>query len=288
MNCLNLEFQSSDTRIHKLLSSSRATMKSIMKSFVKTDILENDDAFAIPMISGCFKEICEISFGPNTEIHVLKYKDVIPLNDFKQFRLNCLNFLVEVIKQMRKLIDHSDPTLKALPCLDPVTALSGKVDTLMGLTGRFSSLLGKHEGEVERPRNLIETQWMLMSERRDDIIRTLGTEMCPSIFWKTLLNAKDAQGKPQFEEAVPFHAKSVCSSAFQCSCRMSIFSSIKYKNETQEQFASRHDRLPDRLPAAKQLVSRTSGSIHDWEIPSNMRKNFMTWYKEKEEETNKP
>ena len=47
-------------------------MKSIMKSFVKTDILENDDAFVIPMISGSFKEISEISFGPNTEIHVLK------------------------------------------------------------------------------------------------------------------------------------------------------------------------------------------------------------------------
>ena len=60
-------------------------MKSIMKSFVKTDILENDDAFVIPMISGCFKEISEISFGPNTKIHVLKYKDVIPLNDLKQF-----------------------------------------------------------------------------------------------------------------------------------------------------------------------------------------------------------
>ena len=77
-------------------------MKSIMKYFVKTDILENDDAFVITMISGCFKEISEISFGPNTEIHVLKYKDVIPSNDLKQFRLNCLSFLVEVFKQMRK------------------------------------------------------------------------------------------------------------------------------------------------------------------------------------------
>ena len=77
-------------------------MKSIMKSFVKTDMLENDDAFVTPMISGCFKEISKIPFGPNTEINVLKYKDVIPSNDLKQFRLNCLNFLVEVIKQMRK------------------------------------------------------------------------------------------------------------------------------------------------------------------------------------------
>jgi len=77
-------------------------MKYVIKSFVKTDILENDNAFVIPMISGCFKEISEISFGPNTKIHVLKYKDVILSNYHKQFRLSCLNFLVEVIKQMRK------------------------------------------------------------------------------------------------------------------------------------------------------------------------------------------
>ena len=77
-------------------------MKSKMKSFVKADILENDNAFVIPMTSGCFKEISKISFGPNSEIHVLTYKDVIPSNDLKRRRLNCLNFLVEVIKQMRK------------------------------------------------------------------------------------------------------------------------------------------------------------------------------------------
>ncbi|XP_065582940.1 uncharacterized protein LOC136042021 [Artemia franciscana] len=35
INCLNLEFQSSDTRIHKLLPSSKATMKSIMKFLSK-------------------------------------------------------------------------------------------------------------------------------------------------------------------------------------------------------------------------------------------------------------
>ena len=50
--------------------------------------------------------------------------------------------------------------------------------------------------------------------------------------------------------AVPFHTKSVCSSAFQCSCRTPIFSFIKYKNETQEQSTSRHDRLTDACKAA--------------------------------------
>ena len=101
---------------------------------------------------------------------------------------------------MRKRIDHSDPTLKALACLDPVTALSGRVEDLVGRTGWFSSILGKHEGEVERSWNVIETQWILVSSHRDDITRTMGTEMYSSIFWKTSLNTKDAQGKPQFEE----------------------------------------------------------------------------------------
>jgi len=44
----------------------------------------------------------------------------------------------------------------------------------------------------------------------------------------------------------------------------------------------------DSLMHAKQLVSRTSGTVHDWEISSDMWKNFMAWYKEKDEETNEP
>jgi len=47
------------------------------------------------------------------------------------------------------------------------------------------------------------------------------------------------------------------------------------------------DRI-DSLMHAKQLVSRNSGTVPDWEIPSDIRKNFMDWYKEKEEETNEP
>ena len=50
--------------------------------------------------------------------------------------------------------------------------------------------------------------------------------------------------------AVPFHAKSVCCSVFQCTCRTSIFSSIKYKDKTQEQSTFRHDRLTDAWKAA--------------------------------------
>ena len=107
---------------------------------------------------------------------------------------------------MRKRNDHPDPTLKALACLDSMTAFSGRVDTLLGLTGRFSSLLGKHEGEVERSRNVIETQWIFVSEHRDNFIRTMGIEMSPLTFRKTLLSTKDAQGKPQFEEL----SKSIC------------------------------------------------------------------------------
>ena len=166
-----------------------------------------------------------------------------------------------------------------------MTALSGKVDTLVGLTGRFSSLLGKHEGEVDRSRNIIETQWILMSEHRDEIVKTIGTDISPLIFWKPLMNTKDAQGKPQFEELSLFmlnmcalpHSSAVAERQF------SVLSNIKTK--------LRNILLLDKIDSlmhAKQLVSRTTGTVHDWEIPSDMRKNFMSWYKEKKEETNEP
>ena len=134
-------------------------------------------------------------------------------------------------------------------------------------------------------RNVIETQWILMSEHRDEIIRTMGTEMSPSIFWKTLLNTKNAQGKPQFEELSLF-ILNLCAlphSSAAAERQFPVLSNIKTK--------LRNSLLLDTIDSlmhAKQLVSRTSGTMHDWEIPSDMRKNFMVWYKEKEEETNKP
>ena len=122
-----------------------------------------------------------------------------------------------------------------------------------------------------------------MIEQRDEIIRTMGTEMSPSIFWKTLQNTKDVQGKPQFEELSLFMLN-LCallhSSAF-AERQFSVLSNIKTKLRN-----SLLLDMIDSLMHAKQLVSRTSGIMHDWEIPSDMRKNFMVWYKEKEEETN--
>ena len=166
-----------------------------------------------------------------------------------------------------------------------MTALSEKVDTRVGLTGRFSSLLGKHDGEVERSMNVIETQWILMSEQQDEIIRTMGTGMSPLIFWKTLLNTKDAQGKPQFEELSLFilNLCAVPHSSAAAERQFSVLSNIKTK--------LRNSLLLDTVDSlmhGKQTVSRTSGTVHDWEIPPDMRKNFMAWYKEKEEETNDP
>ena len=166
-----------------------------------------------------------------------------------------------------------------------MTALSGKVDTLVELTGWFSSLLGKHEGEVERSRNVIETQWILMIEHRDAIVRTIGTEMSPLFFWKTLMNTKDTQGKQQFKELSLFMLNlcTLLHSSAAAVRQFSVLSNIKTKLRN-----SLLLDMIDSLMHAKQLISLTSGTMCDWEIPSNMQKNLMVWYKEKEEETNEP
>ena len=126
---------------------------------------------------------------------------------------------------------------------------------------------------------------MLMSEHRDEIIKTMGTEMCPSIFWKTLLSTKDAQGKPQLKE-LSLCMLNLCAlphSSAAAEHQFSVLSNIKTK--------LRNSLLLDTIDSlmhAKQLVSRTSVTAHNFEIPSDMRKNFMAWYKEKEEETYGP
>ena len=118
-----------------------------------------------------------------------------------------------------------------------------------GTDWSFSSLLGKHESEVEMSRNVIETQWILMSDR-DEIIRTTGTEMSPSIFWKTLLNAKDAQGKPTVRRAVPFHGLICVLFCIPVQLQNVNFQFYQIQNKTQEQSTSRRERLTDASKAA--------------------------------------
>ena len=99
-----------------------------------------------------------------------------------------------------------------------------------------------------------------MSEHRDKIIRTMGTEKSPLIFWKTLLNAEDAQGKPQFEELSLFMLNlcAVPHSSAAAERQFSVLSNIKTK--------LRNSLLLDTIDSlihAKQMVSRTSGTVHD-------------------------
>ena len=65
--------------------------------------------------------------------------------------------------------------------------------------------------------------------------------------------------------------------------RFSVLSNIKTKLRNSLLLDTK-----DSLMHAKQLVSRTSGTVRDWDIPPDMRKNFMAWYREKEEKTNDP
>ena len=111
-----------------------------------------------------------------------------------------------------------------------------------------------------------------MIEHRDTTIRTMGTEMSPSIFWKTLMNTKDAQGKPQFEELSLFMLNLCTLPHFSAAAerQFPVLSNIKTKLRN-----SLILDTTDSLMHAKQLVSHTSGTVHDWEIPSDMWKNLI-------------
>ena len=109
--------------------------------------------------------------------------------------------------------------------------------------------------------------------------------MSPSIFWKTLLNAKDVQGKPQFEELSLFMLNlcTLLHSSAAAERQFSVLSNIKTKLRNSLLLDTK-----DSLMHAKQLVSRTSGTMRDWDIPSDMWNNFMAWYREKEKKSNDP
>ena len=112
--------------------------------------------------------------GPNTEDYL--NEEGASGKAVEQFRLTCLVFYVELVKQMRKRVNHKDKTLQALEYLDPKVAMNGTVEIISPLTTRFSKLLGKSQSEIASARDTLENQWLSLPDSKEEMILKSGGE----------------------------------------------------------------------------------------------------------------
>ena len=276
VNSLNVQFQSEDTMIHTLITSFRSALKVIMRCFVKQELLNRSDAFEVPLEPRNYKDVKDILCGPNTEAYLNEER--VSEKAVEQFKLTCLGFYVELVKQLRKRVNHKDKTLQALKCLDPKVAASGTIETISPLTSRFSKLLGKSQSEIESTRDTLEDQWLVLPDYKEEMILKSGGEelmFSPSYFWKLLLNVKNPDGTPKFVELSNFMLN-LCAlphSSAGAERQFSQLTNIKTKLRNRLKV-----KTVDSLMHVKQLVTRSAASVDQWQIPPILLNNFSRWY----------
>ena len=113
---------------------------------MKVEILNRSDAFELPFEPRNYKDVKFVLCGSNKEAFL--NKEGASGKAVEQFRLTCLGFYIELVKQMRNRVNHKDKTLQALEYLAPKVAVNGTVETISPLTSRSSELLGKSQSEI--------------------------------------------------------------------------------------------------------------------------------------------
>ncbi|XP_065576392.1 uncharacterized protein LOC136037597 [Artemia franciscana] len=279
VNELNIEFQSSKTRIHRLLQSSRVTYLALLRCFVtKEAIAIAEDPFRVKLIPPNFLKLEELKLGPNTLNYITTSSSAGQLNRqlVQTIHTSCFSFLVEMCLQVSTRIDYKDETLVNLRCIDPTVAVSGKVDTIVPLMIRFPNLLGDSKGESDTLRDRPKVQWTKLSDSKEDLPKFEPSDD-PGIFWKQLSNVKDCISRPVYLEISKFML-TLCAlphSSASAERQFSILNNLKTKirNRLQTETVS-------ALMFAKQYVIRRSadaGSSNSWKIDDSLRLSFQKW-----------
>ncbi|KAK4328250.1 hypothetical protein Pmani_001368 [Petrolisthes manimaculis] len=144
VNRLNLEFQATSLKIHRLHTSISSSFKGILSYFIKPEKLKNKDLTQISVSDpSSFISLGDIYRGAKTESIYLEHSAAIAKRDLEQFQIKTLNFYVTLSRQMLKrfLSNNLFSNLQLLEALDPVNVFQGKPKSLIPLAVKFPNIV---------------------------------------------------------------------------------------------------------------------------------------------------
>ena len=71
---------------------------------MKLEILNRSNAFELPLDPRNYKDVKDVSCGPNTEAYLNEER--ASGKAVEQFRLTCLGFYVKLVRHERKRVNH--------------------------------------------------------------------------------------------------------------------------------------------------------------------------------------
>ena len=147
LNEFNTMFQSSDPVLHHLYDEVQKLLKSLLSDFLKMDVVRNCDPFTLSLDDPQLKmPIDEVYLGiaaTATLNECLALDDHEAVQSVKQ---TCLEFMLELVRQIRSHFDLSDSAYKLVEFIMPHNAVKCNPSSLHQLFYRSVPILNRRRG----------------------------------------------------------------------------------------------------------------------------------------------
>lgn len=202
-NMLNKQMQSESPQIHILRKSVIRSYTTILECYLQDDYVQNTPVETInPRDPHNFKELDFMYLGVAVE-KSLSQPHLFPQQAVQQFKLRCLDFLIEAAVQISKRFPMQNETFKHLEALDPAVVKEKSIQTLAPLMMNFPSLVS------DEKRQKIDTQWRILRNTHTTIV-TENQTMTPIKFWMELKKTKTLDETPLFPDLAEFMLSLLC------------------------------------------------------------------------------
>lgn len=190
VNCMNLEFQAENFRLHKVFSSVSEQYHYLLSLFIKPEALQpaflDDVDPADPLMH---RHLTSIELGGRCQAHLLRQ----PLFEYEaKFRKDMLAFLVELCVQIRSRFPLShDGVLARMQILEPKSAFDANKPSIIPLAIQFPNLVS--DNNLDK----LSDQWRELKFCKGDLYYLSDKD--PPAFWMEVKKLRDLNGRPKFD-----------------------------------------------------------------------------------------
>ena len=154
-------------RIHAYLKTVETGLRQIMSNFIRKSSLHGKSAFDVDERDpAALKSIGEVYCGAKFDALVTsKRSSLTALNYVKQ---KCLLFYQVLCGQIKNRIDHTDPFIVGLKCVDPEVALSGEIPSIIPMYEQFAKVFPV---DIEK----LNSEWRRISDEeslKEDFLKS--------------------------------------------------------------------------------------------------------------------
>ena len=142
---MNREFQSETVQIHIAYANISSLFRTILGNYMKKNILmTTSDVFSVRFNDPSnFLPEAEWHFGSKVETSLSK--DAIAAPELSKFKVNCLNFYIELANQIHKRLSGMNTVMPLLNACDPTEVKAQTVKSLVPLFLKFPQLISEQE-----------------------------------------------------------------------------------------------------------------------------------------------